>query len=271
MSAGMHDIEAEISYAVDTGEKLVNQTMESGDLRRVIKGADARHRMTLHDGRARRAEFALDRTGFEFVDHRTAVADFADPAQIERVYDREVVALILARSGARRAHIFDRTIRHGDEAERQARLLREPVKRAHNDYTDWSGPQRVRDLLPDEAEQLLQRRFAIIQVWRPTHDPVQADPLCLCDSSTTKPEDFLISERIYPDRIGQTYRVAYNPAHEWYWFPEMTRDEALVFKVYDSETDGRARFTPHSSFDAPEVPATAPPRRSIEVRALVFW
>lgn len=265
------DISAELSYAVDTGEKLVNRTMAQGDLRRVIKGTDRKHQVTIRDGRPLRAGFALDGNGFEFVDHATAVTDFADSGQIETVYDREVEALIAARSGARRVYIFDRTVRHGDEAERQTYLLREPVKRVHNDYTDWSGPQRVRDLLPDEAEQLLKGRVAIIQVWRPTHEPVIADPLCLCDARTTRSGDFLISERVYPDRIGQTYRVAFNPAHQWYWFPAMTRDEALVFKVYDSATDGRARFTPHSSFDAPDAPADAPPRRSIEVRALVFW
>lgn len=259
-----------LSYAVDTGQKLVNQTMEEGNLQRVLQGTEQIHAMTLRDGRAMRDRLALDRTGFEFVDHPTAVTEFADPAQIATIYDREIEQLIAARTQARRVHIFDHTVRHGDEAERQARLLREPVKRVHNDYTDWSGPQRVRDLLPAEADELLQGRVAIIQVWRPTHDPVEADPLCLCDASTVDPGDLLISERRYPDRIGQTYRVAHNPAHQWYWFPHMTRDKALVFKVYDSATD-RPRFTPHTSFDNPLAPVNAPPRRSIEVRALVFW
>jgi len=51
----------------------------------------------------------------------------------------------------------------------------------------------------------------------------------------------------------------------------MQRDEALVFKTYDSATDGRARFVPHTSFDDPTAPADAPPRRSIEVRAFAFF
>lgn len=71
--------------------------------------------------------------------------------------------------------------------------------------------------------------------------------------------------------MGETYQIAWNPAHEWYWFPEMARDEALVFKVYDSETDGRARFTAHSSFDDPESPDDAPPRESIEARTIAFF
>jgi len=83
--------------------------------------------------------------------------------------------------------------------------------------------------------------------------------------------DLLIAERRYPNRVGQTYRLRYSPAHRWFYFPEMKRDEALVFKVYDSETDGRARFTAHTSFNDPRTPAGAPPRQSIEARALAFF
>jgi hypothetical protein len=84
-------------------------------------------------------------------------------------------------------------------------------------------------------------------------------------------EDFVISERRYPNRIGQTYAVAYNPAHKWFWFPRQARDEALVFKVYDSAKDGRARWTAHTAFDDPTTPANARPRESIEIRTLAFF
>ena len=81
----------------------------------------------------------------------------------------------------------------------------------------------------------------------------------------------MISERRYPDRIGQTYQIAYNAAHEWYYFPRMARDEALVFKVFDSATDGRARFTAHSAFADPTSPPDAAPRESIEMRTIAFF
>ena len=51
----------------------------------------------------------------------------------------------------------------------------------------------------------------------------------------------------------------------------MQRNEALVFKTYESEKDGRARFTAHASFDDPTGPPDAPARESIEVRALAFF
>ncbi|MGQ0547260.1 MAG: CmcJ/NvfI family oxidoreductase [Betaproteobacteria bacterium] len=84
-------------------------------------------------------------------------------------------------------------------------------------------------------------------------------------------QDLLVAERRYPHRVGQTYRLKYSPAHRWYTFPRMRRDEALVFKVFDSATDGRARFTPHTSFDDPASPPDAYPRQSIEARTLAFF
>jgi hypothetical protein len=141
----------------------------------------------------------------------------------------------------------------------------------HNDYTAWSGPQRVKDFLPDEAERLLQRRFAIVQVWRPIRHPVETFPLAVCDAPSLAPADLVISERRYPNRIGQTYAIAYSPAHRWYWFPRMRREEAIVFKVYDSADDGRARFTAHTAFADPTSPPGARPRESIEIRTFAFF
>ena len=145
------------------------------------------------------------------------------------------------------------------------------MPRVHNDYTEWSGPQRVRDLLPDEADELLRRRFAIIQVWRPIRFSVESFPLAICDARSVSPDDLVISERRYPNRVGQTYATTYNPNHKWFWFPRMRREEAIVFKVFDSLKDGRARWTAHTAFDDPTSPPNARPRESIEIRTLAFF
>jgi hypothetical protein len=167
--------------------------------------------------------------------------------------------------------VFDHTLRSSDDDDRAAKKIREPVKSVHNDYTEWSGPQRVRDLLPDEAEALIAGRFAIIQVWRAVGRPIERNPLALIDARTIAFSDYIASERRFPDRVGEIYLVQHNPAHRWTYFPRMRRDEALVFKVYDSATDGRARWGAHSSFDDPTTPPTAPPRESIEIRAFAFF
>jgi hypothetical protein len=260
-----------IPYTVDTGEKLVNETFGPNNIRRRKTGNHELKQMTVRNGRLLGDRLSLDEQGFVFVEHKTKVADFFDSAQLESVYYPEVEQLIKERSGASRVVIFDHTLRSGDETEREEKLIREPVLSAHNDYTEWSGPNRVREILPDEAEALLAHRFAIIQVWRAINQPIQANPLAVADAKSIKADDLIVAERRYPHRVGQTYRLKYNTQHRWFYFPEMRRDEALVFKVYDSENDGRARFTPHTSFEDPTSSPNAAPRQSIEVRAFAFF
>jgi hypothetical protein len=263
-------ITATVNYTVDTGEKIVTLAAAPGasDVR---NNAPDPRRVTIHNGRPEAAHFEFERDGFRFVHHDTKVADFFDQEQIRRIYYPEMEALVKAESGASRVVIFDHTLRTADDDEREVRKIREVVRRAHNDYTEWSGPQRVRDLLPQEADELLHRRFAIIQVWRPIRHPVETFPLAICDARSVAFEDFIISERRYPNRIGQTYAVKYNPKHHWYYFPRMRREEALVFKVYDSLGDGRARWTAHTAFEDPTSPPHARPRESIEIRTLAFF
>src|SRR5438046_9410125 len=98
-----------------------------------------------------------------------------------RVDDPEVEALLKARTGAARVLIFDHTLRRRMPAE-DDRLggVQLPAMRVHVDYTEKSAPRRVRDLVPGEADRLLARRFAFINVWRPIGGTVPDAPLCLC-------------------------------------------------------------------------------------------
>ncbi|CAN0554152.1 unnamed protein product, partial [Laminaria digitata] len=125
-------IEADLIYAVDTGEKLVNQTMPAGDMSRVLTGTYEHHRMRIRNGRPDREKFVLDLNGFEFVDHPTAMTDFFDADELKTVYYPEIVKLVAERSGASRVEIFDHTLRSGDGQTRQEKQVREPVKSAHN-------------------------------------------------------------------------------------------------------------------------------------------
>jgi hypothetical protein len=267
----IQEVTVGIPYTMDTGEKLVNETFGPNNIRQRRTGTHELKSMAVHNGRLLGDRLSLDEQGFVFVEHKTKVTDFFEAAQLESVYYPEVEQLIKSASGASRVMIFDHTLRSGDETEREAKLIREPVLSAHNDYTEWSGPNRVREHLPDEAESLLARRFAIIQVWRAINQPIRTNPLAVADAKSIEMKDLIVAERRYPHRVGQTYRLKYSPNHRWFYFPEMRRDEALVFKVYDSEKDGRARFTPHTSFTDPTSPPNAPPRQSIEVRAFAFF
>jgi hypothetical protein len=264
-------IEAKLNYLLNTGETPFTFTGGPGSTEIRTGGTPDPHLVTIRNGRPYLDRFALDANGFRFVSHATAMGNFLDDAEVRRVYYQEMEALVKQETGARRVVVFDHTLRTANDAFREEHKIREPVQRVHNDYTEWSGPQRVRDLLPDEAETLLARRFAIVQVWRPLRLPVESFPLAICDARSLDPADLVISERRYPNRIGQTYTVTYNPTHRWYWFPRMRREEALVFKVYDSLKDGRARWTAHTAFDDPTAPQAARPRESIEIRTLALF
>ncbi len=264
-------IEASLNYLLDTGDQPFTYTGGPGSTEVRSNGTHDPHRVAIHNGRPFGDRFTLDRNGFRFRRHDTKMLDFFDADEVRRVYYPEMEALIEAETGASRVVVFDHTLRTADDAAREERKIREVVRRVHNDYTEWSGPQRVRDLLPQEADALLQHRFAIVQVWRPIRYPVETFPLAICDAQSVSTKDFVVSERRYPNRVGQTYAITYNPAHQWYWFPRMRRDEALVFKVYDSMTDGRARWTAHTAFDDPTASPDARPRESIEIRTLAFF
>jgi hypothetical protein len=264
-------IAATLNYVANTGEKIFTYTGGPGSTERKSGGTQDPRQVTIRNGRPDAGSFTPDRAGFRFVRHDTKVRDFFDEDEVRRVYYPEMEALVKAESGASRVLVFDHTLRTADDDERETRKIREPVSRVHNDYTEWSAPQRVRDLLPQEADDLLSRRFAIVQVWRPIRHPVETMPLAICDARSLAPADLVISERRYPNRIGQTYAITHNPAHQWYWFPQMRREEALVFKVFDSLKDGRARWTAHTAFDDPTTPPDARPRESIEIRTLAFF
>jgi hypothetical protein len=229
------------------------------------------HRMTIRDLRPIAASVSLDREGFAVAHGASTLRAFDDEATIRAVYYPESARILQEATGATRVHIFDHTIRRQlPGAEDRGAAIRQPVARVHVDHTEHSGPQRVRDLLPDEAEALLCGRVQIVNLWRPIAGPVRDMPLAVCDTTSTAPGDLVASDLIYPDRRGETYQVRFNPSHRWYWLPEMTTDEALLLKVYDSARDGVARFSPHTAFADPNAPADAPPRQSIELRALLF-
>ena len=223
----------------------------------------------IRDGRASNDEFSLDAQGFVLRRHATTVSDFYNDSEVRAQYYAEIEQLVREETGAVRAFMFDHTLRSVAWSERS---VREPVRIVHNDYTPASGPQRVRDLLDaTEAQRRLAARFAVINVWRPIVDVVRDTPLAICDATSMAQSDFVATEMKYRDRSGETYSVSHNPEHRWSYFSQMTRDEVLLFKCYDSAEDGRARYGAHSAFDFPTPTSAIPTRESVEARLLVFF
>jgi hypothetical protein len=228
--------------------------------------------MPIINGRPLIGKLSLDVQGFELVKHETAVKDFYNDGEVRLVYYPEVIELLKKATGAEKVVIFDHTLRRAGSSKQTAAGVKEPVQSAHNDYTMTSGPQRVGELLPaEEAAERLKHRFTEVNVWRPISGPVMEWPLAVCDARSMDQGDFVATYRHYPNRIGEIYTITHNPKHRWYYFPRMERNEVVLLKGYDSMTDGRARFTGHTSFKDPTSPPDAPPRESIEVRALLFF
>lgn len=232
------------------------------------------HTVAISDMRDIADTLSIDREGFEFRRHETAVEDLYDDAAVEGAYYAEIDALLKDRFGASQVVIFDATRRSdGETGAPNPDGLRGPATRVHVDYTVKSGPQRVKDILgEDEAARLFDTGARIVQVnvWRPIHGPVQRSPLALADASTVHKDDLIATDQIFPDRVGEIYNVAHHPSQHWYYAPEMTDDEVILIKGWDSLDDGRAKFTPHGAFDLPGTRDDAPPRESIEVRTLVI-
>lgn len=272
ITASTTEVVAPINYIVPTAEKPFSYTYEPPPGQPWRNTSYEPRPMAVHDARTLAEEPQLETAGFTLVDAPSAVSDFHDERQVKATYYAEVEALVKKLTGASEVMVFDHTIRDGRNAGRDERGVREPVKRAHNDYTLKSAPQRVRDLLPpDEAERRLKKRYAIINVWRSIDGTIEQSPLGIVDARSVMFEDFIASDLIYRDRRGETYGVRHNPAHRWFYYPAMGGDEAMVFKCYDSATDGRARWTAHSAFDDPTSKPDAKPRQSIEIRTLAFF
>jgi hypothetical protein len=231
------------------------------------------HTVPVFDMRPIADGLSLDVQGFALVPAPTAVTDFYDEAQLRGIFYREAEDLVKQATGASRVVVFDHTIRRREQGveDRTPGNPRQPVTRIHGDYTEVSGPQRVRDLMGEEADDLLTRRFAIVNVWRPIRGPLFDAPLAVCDATSLASGDLVPQDLIYRDRTGEIYGLTYNPAHRWYYAPAMQADEALLLKCYDSAQDGRARFMPHTSFADPNAPANMLPRESIELRTLLFF
>ncbi len=265
-------IQAELGFLVPSREKPVYFASQGGAEAELNIAAKIAPRMvSISDAREINPAPTLDKQGFALVAHASSVTDFYDDDQIRDIYEQEIVTLVQEATGASRVVVFDHTRRSDATGIRGTRNSREPSAVVHNDYTDASAGQRLRDILGDEADERLQHRFAIINVWRSVAGPVMTTPLALCDATSALESDLIATERRAKDRIGELQLVTYNPGQRWYWFSGLTNREAILLKTYDSDRTGRARRSIHTAFANPAAPPGAQPRESIETRTLVFF
>jgi hypothetical protein len=229
------------------------------------------------DARAAKVRPSIDCEGFELWDAPTSVTNFRDSEEIVSTYHRECTELAIAVTGAKKAYIFDHLVRIRDPeqalnfGQRNADGTATANGRVHNDYTEASGRRRLGMVIQDPEEFERVNRYSVVNIWRPLRGPVLDTPLALCDTRSLIARDFLPCDVKYVERTGEFYLVSFSETHSWSYFSQMNPHEAIVFKQYDSQVSGVARFTPHTAFDHPDCPKNALPRQSIEVRCLVTY
>jgi hypothetical protein len=278
------DIDATLNYTVDDG---TTPWLYDRPLTRKDKHSTKNYvrvdpvTVTVRDGRARE-DLSLDHHSFELVSQTTALSpeDFYDNpgGKIERVYYGEMEELLQRKMGAEKVVIFNHQVRNevksGSGFGGYARGI-------HVDYAPSWAEQRFRDILNEKITSEEERikfskgRFVVLNTWRNiSNQPIQQDTLAVCDeTSVVKPDDYILSDFYGKDNSGKQLRMASRNAskHRWYYYPSMTRDEVLVFKMYDSDTTRAARSCFHTAFCNPTAPVDAPARESIEVRAIAFF
>jgi hypothetical protein len=266
-------VRATLNYSVDNGVAPDYYFYEPDpSVKLNPPGTDPRD-VEIHDAWPIADLLLADREGFELHEFAARFDQFDDDASVKSVFYPQIVEHVKRHTGAKRVEVFDHTIRKRLPADlkQQTTVQRPAVLLVHSDYTVASGPQRVRDLLPEEADDLLQRRVAFYNVWKPLYRRVEELPLAMCDATTHAEGDMLRMDLKYRERTGEIYVMRHSPRHRWYYFPQMEAAQALLLKTYDSETDGRARFMGHTAFEDPTTAPDAPKRESIEVRTMAFF
>ncbi|KAF2147626.1 hypothetical protein K461DRAFT_303046 [Myriangium duriaei CBS 260.36] len=265
------------NYTKDLEPKLTELYFyETEASKGIHEPGDDPHEMEVFDGWDRRDSFSVDKEGFSLHDFKTPFNQWEDEDSVRSTFYPEVVSFLKKTVGAKRVLVFDHTIRSKqNEAKKLTQETntsqRAPVMLVHCDYTSESGPKRVQQLLPDEAEELLAKRVAFLNVWKPIHRTVDERPLAMCDVTSSPTKDFFKLHLRYRDRDGENYVMKHSPSHKWWYFPQMTPEQVILLKTYESDTDGKARFVGHTAFEDPTSPKDAPLRESVEIRTIAFF
>ena len=188
--------------------------------------------------------------------------DFYNDEEIRKVYYPAAESFIRATLRADRVVIFDHTVRRrvdgaASTSAALARASRRP--RSMSIRPTHPAPIACASICLRKQMNSWKGRVQVVNLWRPIRGPLRdlrrwrfATPPALLRTISSP------LTLIYPNRRGETYSVKFNSDHRWFYFPEMTADQALLLKCYDLRTtDGRARFAPHTAFVDPTTPKDA--------------
>ena len=263
------DVTAALNYIKPDTTLTPEVVYSGGDAPQHYNEAYAFMDAPIYDGRAISDTFEIHKQGFQLVNSPTKASGFDDQKTVEGAYYDEVKAIVRNVTGAKEVFVFDHIVRLGEKKSR-----RKPAHHVHNDYSERTAHIRAEERIGAERfAELKGRRMIQINVWRPLIDRVQRSPLAFCDATTIEPKDLIPTNILFPDtgHVGEIYALRKNPSQRWSYFSEMTKDEVVLIKGYDSLTDGTARFTPHTAFEYKDQDPRVGPRKSIETRTFAFY
>ncbi|KAL8347571.1 hypothetical protein RB601_003032 [Gaeumannomyces tritici] len=284
---GRHDVLADIHYYDDPGDGSAPPPVIAGSNQVINERPMAKVQTVIRDVRGEEDRYTLDSHGFQFHEHSSGygggdTAAWRDEARVRAEYYPECEQLYKDVTGASRVRVFGHRVRRGPtnwhslgpgNADRRG-----PVHGAHVDQSYDGAVTELRFYLPTEADELLKRRFQIINIWRPITTIVK-DPLAVASSQSIPDEDLLPAEVRLPSHTKETWTVlspnrpnrpAGLPRHEWFFKYRQRPDEVLLIKCFDSE-ETVARRAIHAAFINPETADMDGCRESIELRALIFY
>jgi hypothetical protein len=267
-----HDVATMLNYWDDPGDGSEPTPIFIGKGRITNERPHRAHRFTVTDISGDEDEYSLNRHGFQYCRHESHEKDFTDEHKIRTVYYRECEQLLKDVTGASSIHVFNHKVRRGPTQWhhlRQDNLKnRGPVTRTHVDQSYHGAELRLRWEFPHEADELVKRRYQIINVWRPIQT-IWKDPIAVADASSVPDADLVGAEMTEDGYVGQSWVVRHNPNHRWYFKHGMTPQDVLLIKCFDSD-ETVARKSPHTAFQDP-VYRDRESRQSIEVRCLVCY
>ncbi|KAG0649979.1 Glutathione S-transferase 3 [Hyphodiscus hymeniophilus] len=263
-------VRATFNYTKDVDGLTEIYFYECDAAKDVHEPGDAPYEMAVTDGWNRVKSISVDKEGFSLHDFNTGYDKWEDDEGVRANFYPEVVDFLKSTTGAKRILVFDHTIRTKTNAakpltDQKNTSQRAPVMLVHCDYTSDSAPLRVRQLLPSDAEDLLSRRVAFFNVWKPIRNVVQERPLAMCDVTSTKPEDFFKLHLHYSDRDGENHVMRHSPEHRWIYFPKITTEQVILLKSLTQK-----QMDAHASWVIPPLRIQIPRPTRLFVKVLRF-
>jgi len=274
-------------FAYDMKPYTFTRPREENELERFPEIQSLVEMVTLPVLNGREEDLNLDQNGFEKVDSVTTMTreDFRDEQKLKSIYFKEVESEMRRVTGAEDVIVWNHFIRdnaaYSGLAQDHNRSTLGYSRAIHCDTHPWSAEMVLENFIKATGRtDLLGKRFVYLTAWRNiNNEPVQDNHLALLDErSLVKPDDIIVRDNFSIDAVQGKYKIQQYVLwkknahrHRWFYFPDLTREELILHKQFDSDVTKQGRMVFHTSVPDPTAPANIPARASVEVRAFCFF